>query len=218
MASERVTEPFFVVSKGEIGSAHETEYLKAEGSVFGEAPQCEICGQYIEGRPWLPPFRAEVMLHGSEWGDFAFFGVSDFLVSERFARAYAESGLKGLSGFESVELISVKGSKAPAPAYLHVAVGRSGATVDEARSSLTRPDEVTCDGCRSGGLEGIRGFSLEEGTWTGEDVFFARGLTGVVIATARFRDFVDEHGFSNIRFTPTESYEWDPYAPISSSR
>ena len=215
MASDRGTETFFVISKGEIGSEHDTEYLKADGSAFGDAPRCEVCGQFVNGRRWLSPFRVELTLHGSSWGDFAFFGDGDFVVSERAARLFREAGLTGLQGFETVEIAQIRGSNQQPPSYLPVTVARSEAAVDERRSSLIRPETVTCDRCRSGGLEGIRGFVLAPGTWTGEDVFFARGLGGVLIATSRFRDLVGRHGLTNIRLTPTESYLWDPYAPIS---
>lgn len=211
---------FSVMLSGGIGSTHDTEMLEADPVVLGEAPRCEICGLYTGGRPWLAPHRAELTLHGEEWGDFAFRGDGDgeFLISERAGHLYRQEGLRGLSGFEPVEITRANGTDSPPPSYLHAAVGRSHAAVDERKSSLIRGEAPTCDRCRSAGLEGIQGFVLDPGSWSGEDVFFARGLTGVLVVSNRFREFVRQHGLTNVRFTPTESYEWDPYAPVSGRR
>ena len=214
MASEANDRAFFVVGKGELGSVHDTEYLPAEGANFGDAPTCSVCREFVEGKPWLPPYRADLRLHGSRWGDFAFFGESEFLVSDRVFGLYTKAGLTGLTGFEPVESVSIEGAMTPPPRYRHVSIARSGAAVDESRSSLTRPAPVTCDSCRVGGVEAIDGFSLELGTWTGEDVFVARGLAGVVLATLRFRKLVDDHGLTNVRLIPINSYKWDALAPI----
>jgi hypothetical protein len=208
---------FAVLLSGGVGSSHDTEMLEADPVILGDAPRCEVCGLYSGGRPWLPPHRAELTLHGSHWGDFAFRGDGgeDLLITERTAELYRDEKLQGLSGFEQVEITGFNGTNDQPPSYLHVAVSRSQAAVDEQRSSLTRPEPPTCERCRSAGLEGIHGFVLEPGSWGGEDVFFARGLTGVVIVSRRFSDFVHRHALTNVRLTPIESYEWDPYAPIS---
>ena len=108
MASE-VPEAFFVVTPDR-GSRHNTEFLQAEGSTFGDPPRCEVCGRPIGMRRWLPPFRVELKLHGSDWGDFAFFGPAQFLVSDRTAAAIAKTDLSGLTGFEIVEAVRVEGT------------------------------------------------------------------------------------------------------------
>ncbi|WNG42578.1 hypothetical protein F0U61_51060 [Archangium violaceum] len=59
----------------------------------------------------------------------------------------------------------------------------------------------------------IHGFSLEPGTWQGEDIFRPRGLFGDLIVSERFERFVARHGFTNLRMTPIEEYVWDPHAP-----
>jgi hypothetical protein len=168
----------------------------------------------------LPPHRAELTLHGFEWGDFVFRGDGgeDMLVSERAAALYQHAGLRGLGGFENVEITRVRGTATPPPRYVHVAVQRGEAAVDEESSTLIRRGAPSCAGCRSATLEGIRGFALERGTWAGEDVFFPRGLTGTVVASRAFVDFVQEHALSNVRFVPAESYVWDPYRPVSAER
>jgi hypothetical protein len=158
-------------------------------------------------------------LHGSAWGDFAFRGDGgeDILISEQAAQLFRDEGLSGLTGFEPVEITRIVGSSEsmPPPTYLHVAVIRTDATVDEQRSSLIRPEPASCNRCRSAPLEGVRGFALQSPSWTGEDVFFTRGLSGVVIASQKFSGFVDRHDLANVRFVPTERYEWNPYRPLS---
>ncbi len=70
-------------------------------------------------KPWLPPYRAELVLHGEELGDFIDAGGYDLLVSERFAQAFQEEGLTGLEGFHPVELVRVRRKRrGPKPALI----------------------------------------------------------------------------------------------------
>jgi hypothetical protein len=64
--------------------------------------------------------------------------------------------------------------------------------------------------CRSGGLDAIRGLALEEGTWSGEDLFEARGLQGLVLASERLRQFVEDETLTNVGLVPMDEYVWDP--------
>ena len=203
---------FFVVSSGPILAVHDTAYLPADDSRYGDAPRCDACGQFVDGRLWLPPFRVELTLRGSEWGDFACFGSRGaFLVSDRAAAVLTEAGLTGLSGFEPVEVVRASGAKLPPPVYVHVVVARGRAVVDERRSQLIRPEPPKCDHCLSAPLEGINGFVVDAGSWAGTDVFFPRGFTGLVVASRAFRDVVESAELTNITLTPTSTYEWDPY-------
>ncbi|KFA89717.1 hypothetical protein Q664_33060 [Archangium violaceum Cb vi76] len=59
-------------------------------------------------------------------------------------------------------------------------------------------------------MDGIYGFALEQGSWNGDDVFIPRGLSGTMVASERFADFVARHGFTNMKLIPTEEYTWDP--------
>ena len=134
------------------------------------------------------------------------------MISDRAAAVLTEAGVTGRSGFEPVEVVQTSRKKSPPPVYLHVVVSPNRAVVDERRSRLTRPEgPPECDHCRSALLEGINGFVLEADSWDGTDVFFARGLTGDVLASRAFRDVVDSAGLTNITFTPTSTYKWDPY-------
>jgi hypothetical protein len=59
-------------------------------------------------------------------------------------------------------------------------------------------------------VDTIHGFTLEAGTWQGEDVFRPRGLQGDIVVSERFAEFVQRHGFTNMKLTPIEEYVWDP--------
>ncbi len=52
---------------------------------------------------------------------------------------------------------------------------------------------------------------LEEGTWTGEDVFRPRGLSGQIMVTQRFKDACEQNGITNAFFTPAEDAGHDFY-------
>jgi hypothetical protein len=82
--------------------------------------------------------------------------------------------------------------------------------VDEGRSRLRRTTPVTCSECRSTGIDAIHGLVLEPGTWQGEDLFRPRGEQGSILASERFAEFVQRHGFTNMKLTPTQEYVWDP--------
>jgi hypothetical protein len=61
-------------------------------------------------------------------------------------------------------------------------------------------------------VETIHGFALEERSWRGEDIFFARGLPGSAVVSERFVQFVERHDLKNMSMIPTEDYIWDPLA------
>ncbi|HSP81797.1 MAG TPA: hypothetical protein VLQ93_24975 [Myxococcaceae bacterium] len=142
---------------------------------------------------------------------------SGFLVTERFAESFRAEGLTGLSGFQPVEVVRVRGRRrgsnsTPIPRYVYVIPIFGGAAVDESRSLIRRSHPIACDACRETGVDAIHGFSLEEGSWTGDDVFFARGMPGSAVVSERFARFVERHGLTNMLLIPTEEYTWDPLA------
>jgi hypothetical protein len=218
MGSESSTSPrFFVLEKGALGSLYDVDVEKTEPVNRGDAPRCPRCGGAMGMLTWLPPYRVKLLLHGEELGDFIEAPGHDLLVSERFARAFREEFLTGLNGFHPVEVTRVsrkrRGSKPPAyvPHYLAVTACLSRAAVDLARSRIRYADESpTCEECRSATKNAIHGFTLEPGTWRGEDIFRPRGLRGYLVVSERFARFVERHGFTNMILTPTEELVWDP--------
>ncbi|WP_245919593.1 hypothetical protein [Melittangium boletus] len=138
------------------------------------------------------------------------------LISERLAEAFRAEGLTGLEGFHPVEVLRVrcmrKRPRQPisVPRYSVVSTCYGRAAVDTmlTRVRTTRP--ITCLECRSTTINAIHGIVLEPGTWQGEDIFRPRGLPGTLVVSERFKDFVERHGFTNMRLTPAEQYVKDP--------
>lgn len=215
MASEASSPRFSVLKKGEIGSRYDADAEKTEPANRGGAARCPRCGDVIGMKFWLPPYRVELVLHGEELGDFMEVAGNDLLVSERFAQAFRDEGLTGLEGFHPVDVTRVRGKRRGSkpveiPRYLAVRPCFGRAVVDLAHSRILYVKPPTCEECRSEGIDAIHGFSLEPDTWQGEDVFYPRGLQGIMTVSERFERFVERHGFTNMRLTPSEEYVWDP--------
>ncbi|WP_395834794.1 hypothetical protein [Archangium violaceum] len=210
---------FFVLEEGVLWSRYDAEVDKAEPVNRGDAARCSRCGAVIGMRTWHAPYQVELTLHGKEFGDFIKALGDDILVSERFARAFRDEGLTGLEGFHPVEVLRVgrkrRGPKpSNIPSYFAVTACFGRAAVDVARSHIRGAQPPACEECRSmQHYRSIHGFSLEPGTWQGEDIFRPRGLFGDLIVSERFERFVARHGFTNLRMTPIEEYVWDPHAP-----
>lgn len=214
MATDTPSPPRFFVLKDEYKGGHDTEFTSLDDNV-GEAAQCPRCGRFFGMLPWLPPYRVTLELHGKDLGDFVKGTGREVLISERFAEAFRAEGLSGFQGFHPVELVRVRrrhrGPKpSGVPSYFLVTAVFGSAAVDEAHSRVRRYAPLSCDWCRSGGVEAIHGFALEQGSWNGDDVFLARGMPGTFVVSERFAQFVTRHAFTNMRLIPTEEYVWDP--------
>jgi len=215
MASE-VPPPRFFVLDDDMWGLHDTKLAKAEPVNRGDAPRCPKCGDIIGMLTWLPPYRGRLELHGGGFGDFVEASGYDFLVSERLAKAFQAEGLTGLLGFHPVEVVGVrkKSKKTQAlavPRYFAVTARFGPGAVDEGRSHFRYASKAAvCPDCRFIELDSIHGFTLEPGTWQGEDVFRPRGLPGRIVVSERFAAFTQRHGFTNMKLTPTGEYIWDP--------
>jgi hypothetical protein len=211
---------FYVLENSRItGSAYETEFIDEEPVNLGDAPRCEACGGYVGMLRWLPPYRVELELWGKDFGDMVFGAGVNPLVSERFASLFRGEGLSGLEGFDPVEVVRVRYRRRPKtrptpPAYLHVSVVRGRAAVDDDRSGIERNGPVACQECRSHGVDRARRIIPDLTGWEGEDLFIARGLTGRIIASERFRSFCERHEIKNAVLIPAEEYSFDHYANI----
>jgi hypothetical protein len=220
MGSDQSSSPHFFVLREATWSSHDMDCHKADSVNRGEAPRCPSCGDAISIRTWLAPYRVELVLYGRDFGDFVHCSGNDLLVSERFADAFRAEGLTGLEGFYPAEVVKVRkkrrGPKPPVvPRYFAVTACFAHAAVDLEHSRLRYSDPITCSECLIGGMEAIHGFTLQPGTWRGEDIFRARGLPGRLIVSERFARFVAHHGFTNMQLVPTEEFVKDPDAPRS---
>ncbi|MFP2906583.1 hypothetical protein ACLESD_16265 [Pyxidicoccus sp. 3LFB2] len=223
MGSDPFPPSRFFVLKSQRNTRHDTEFFTVNDEERADAPKCPRCGGVVGMLTWRPPFRVKLVLHGEEPGDFIqFLGASsDIIISERFADAFRAAGLTGLHGFDPVEVVKVQRKRRGAragftlPQYRAVTVTFGSALVDEARSHILRPGPFDCDYCRAIGTDGVNGFSLEPGSWNGDDFFLPRGLVGTFVVSERFAQFVAEHQITNTVLTPTEQYVWDPLRRFS---
>jgi len=216
MASGLPPDSRFFVLKDDLWGPRDTHFRAVKPVNRGEPPPCPKCGEPFGMLTWLPPYRAELELHGESFGDFVKGSGDEVLISERMAETLRAEGLTGLLGFHPAEVVRIrrmrKGPKSgAAPGYVVVSPCFGRAAVDEARSRLRHTEPVTCPECRYAGLDSIHGFTLEAGTWQGEDVFRPRGLPGRIVVSERFAEFVQRHGFTNMKLIPTEEYVWDPF-------
>jgi hypothetical protein len=163
---------------------------------------------------WLPPYRVELELFGKEFGDFVFGVGSDFLVSQTFVELYHQSALTGLCGFEAVEVVKIRSrrrKRPEPPPYFRAGVVRSRAAIDFAASGFEWLEPPACGECRSGQIVRWQRVIIENETWTGEDIFIARGLPGTFIVSERFKGVCEHNDVKNALFTPAESYGHDFY-------
>ncbi|KFE63304.1 hypothetical protein DB31_2897 [Hyalangium minutum] len=201
--------------KDELFGSHDTKFSTVEPIHLGDAHRCPQCGEPIGMLPQVPPFRGVLELYGAALGDFVESSGYDFLISERMAEAFRAEGLTGLLGFHPVEVVRVHRKRrgpipSTVPRYFAVTACFGRGAVDEARSLIRRDEPVTCPECRGSGADTIHGFTLEPGTWQGEDIFRPRGLRGDIVVSERFAEFVQRHGFTNMKLTPIEQFVWDP--------
>lgn len=213
MLDKEVRAMQFFVLRHVVGSSDETEFETVAPTTLGEAPTCPVCREgYIGMKPWLPPYTAEIRLRGEHLGDVAF-GVGDeLLVSEAFRQTWIQSRLLGIDAFNVASIVRVRASKASVSAspFYCIEPRYGSAWVDFSRSRFERNVEPSCLACGKGAvINAVRGFSVAEGTWGGEDMFRVLGLPGVVIVSARFRKAVEAHRLKNVPTVPVASY----YAP-----
>jgi len=200
----------------EIGSPHDTTFDEMEPRHIGEIADCQTCpacGEAVGSLPWLPPYRATIVAHRGELGDVAFSGM-DILVSEKFRQAWTEAQLKGIDTFHPLERVRVRPARLgrKTVTYYYVKTRRFGARVDLGRSLIEYNAPFTCMTClHPAGVDSVRGFAIDEQSWTGEDIFIPWGKSGSVIVTDRVRQLRDEYGLKNVTLIPTEEYFLDFY-------
>jgi hypothetical protein len=203
---------FFVLAKVN-GGPNDAEFSRTSSNI-GAAPTCPKCGDFVGSLTWQPPYRGELELYGKSPGDLME-APGGLLMTERFAEGFKAEGLTGLSGFHPVEISRVRRKRrgpkpGPPPRYLLAIPTYGPAAVDLERSRLNRHRPRACTWCREAGVDAIDGLALEEGTWTGEDVFRPRGLWGDIFVSERFMRFAQGHATTNMAFVPIDKFVWDP--------
>jgi hypothetical protein len=174
----------------------------------GDAPRCPECDTYIGALPWLPPYRAEIIVTGGKLGDITDVASNRMLVSERFRRAWEERQLKGITEFAPLERMRIRPARLAKPGivYYHIQPQLLGPVIDFEHSKFNN-GIIVCDKCKyMPGFNGVVGFTIDQASWTGEDIFRPWGLWGRVIVTDRVRQLRDDYDLKNVELTPTEEY------------
>jgi hypothetical protein len=206
---------FFVLTNPEAGKVNAvTDFLAASGSTLGDAPQCPVCGKYIGMLPLLPPVRVELVAWGTVWGDIAFGSGDQILVSQKLKRLFLEEGLAGFERFDPVEVVNIRRhhlSAGDPPFYELATIQHSRAAIDDIASDVVRDAPWTCADCRIDGIKRARRIVIEPNTWSGEDIFVARGLPGRILTTDRFKSLCDKNSLTNCRLIAAERFSFDHY-------
>jgi hypothetical protein len=187
----------------------------------GAPPSCERCGKPMGWGEWLPPFKVQLETWGRKYGEIVELSrLNEILVSERFRRVYEATGLVGLTGFGAVEITDVvryRNLAGNPPPYFCAVPARSMAAMDSRASECEWKVAPSCDLCRGGEIKRWQRIVFEPNTWSGEDIFYSRGLPFALMATARFKELCEANGVTNLTFLPAESYGLDfcPWEPQS---
>ena len=165
---------------------------------------------------WLPPFRAELEVFGKEFGDLAFGPRNSLLVSQKVREMSYQHGLTGFLGFDPVEITNIKYKSRkrlrPIPLmYFRVSIVYGPTALDLAASDMEWLEQPTCPECYGAMIVRWKRLVIKEDTWTGDDIFRPRGMSGEVMVTRRFKEACLSHGITNAVFMPGEKACHDFY-------
>ncbi|MCG3180038.1 MAG: hypothetical protein BIFFINMI_02392 [Phycisphaerae bacterium] len=168
-----------------------TDYEPVGKSNFGDATRCPECGEPISMLPWLPPYRVMLEPWTNRYGDIGFGPYEELLLTERFVERFRQAGLRGLEVLSKAEIVSVKrrgGTRLEGdlPSYFVAIPTLSSTKIDLEASGAEFETPVTCGTCRGGLLLRHARVIVNEATWQGEDIFYARGMPGLIITSQRF--------------------------------
>jgi hypothetical protein len=206
---------FFVLRVPKAGEAPAVTYfLPAAGSRTGDAPRCSVCGNFVGMLPLLPRIRVELETWERMFGDIVFGPGDELLLTERVVKLFRSSALIGLLEVDKAEVIKVKSRRklsTNVPTYFCCTVARSRAALDDVKSGVVREEPWTCEECRIGSVKRATGVYLEPESWSGEDIFIARGLPGTILTSDRFKTLCEEHSISNCELVPADRFHFDHY-------
>lgn len=189
----------------------------------GDSQYCPVCGGAVSGLRWLPPHRIKLSsAKPGKWGDFVWGAGFPLLVSSQFKEIYEREGLIGIEEFSApVEIVRMGTLKSgqfltPPPTYHLIHVPWGGANQDDVASGLTHehPEVIKCAFCRVGVTwRKQERVIIEEGSWTGSDIFIPRNAPVPFMVSEHFKEAADTYDFKNIWLIPAEKYGYDERRP-----
>jgi len=190
-----------------------TDFRYTDDAREGDAPRCPLCGKFIGLIPTLPPVRVELETWDKIIGDIAFGPGDQMLFSERVVELFSRLNLSGLTEVLPAEVVKVKSHKklnTVLPVYYCCQVARSRAVIDDIGSEIIRLRPWTCLECRTGGpFVRLKKVVLEDGSWSGEDLFVPRGLTGRILASEKFKNACEREKISNCLLIPADEFGFE---------
>jgi len=181
----------------------------------GDAKQCPKCGSTLSSLAWLPPYRVILEPWSNRYGDIGFAG-DELLLSENFMERFRRAGLRGLEVLGKAEIVKVKRRggarpKGDPPSYFVARPTYSFTKIDLKASGAKTETPVTCDTCLSYGLlYRYARIVVDEATWSGDDIFFAMGISGTIITSQRFATWYHENQINTGVLIRAEEDKWDP--------
>jgi hypothetical protein len=174
------------------------------GINLGEGDDCEICGSFLTGMKWLPPYKVRVTK--KRLGDFIFGDVNPFLVSQKFKDLYESGGFKGIERFSQVELFFRRQLLEAVYYFPHIPYNYNN--TDFERSGIKNDPATTCPRCQHGGKPdktAMTGMYWEDEAGIKEDVLENHGV-GQYSFSQRLKDAMEVAGITNTVFVPASEF------------
>jgi hypothetical protein len=205
-------------------------YFDKQSSVLDNTDNewCPVCGRSVSRTRHLPPLRIKLSSAKPEkWGDFVWGTFFTPLVSDRFKQIYDREGLTGIKQFyPTAEIVRVGTRKTgdfptQLPTYYFIEVVYGAANQDDTASGVvyrprSKPDgDGYCSYCHQGGGEMLKQerVVVEEGSWSGEDIFELRGGPPYPVVSDRFKQVIESARLKNCLFVPSERFAYDLHHP-----
>jgi hypothetical protein len=182
-------------------SEHSSDNFKV-----GDADRCPVCNGAVSMLKLRAPI--EIKFSNSFLGDFVYGEISPFIVSEDVLNAFAKTRLIGIEEFIPVVIANgkLKGKQVHTGYYLPQ-IARSEARIDEVGSQMVRSGKPICFECRRGTIiDSFERLVLQPNTWSGEDIFYAKWLSGEVFISQAFVEFLKANKFTNAIYTDSRQY------------
>jgi len=209
---------FYVLKSPSCDDKHKyaiLDYDLVEPINRGDVKYCPKCGDPISLMAWLPPYRVVLEPWSNQYGDIGFAGT-ELLLSENFMERFRQAGLRGLEVLGKAEIVKVKRRggarpKGDPPSYFVAVPTRSLTKIDLNASGAETETPVTCDTCLSYGLlYRYARIVVDEATWSGDDIFYAMGISGTIITSQRFATWYHENQINTGVLIRAEEDKWDP--------